>query len=101
MSDEEISPEHNNPGDGFLTGGPRLVVSHRSKGIKKDHGFAHIGHGGYAPHPTLALGHAHSYEPQAISEGLLRSSDEKIQDKGEYYLIHRMNTKTKRLNQIL
>ena len=57
MSDEEISPqEHLNPGDGFLTGGPRLVVSHRSKGIKKDHGFAHLGHGGYAPHPTLALG---------------------------------------------
>lgn len=102
MSDEEISPQENiNPGDGFLTGGPRLVVSHRSKGIKKDHGFAHLGHGGYAPHPTLALGQSHSYEAQNITEGLLRSSDEKIQDKGEYYLIHRMNTKTKRLNQIL
>lgn len=102
MSDEEISPQENiNPGDGFLTGGSRLVVSHRSKGIKKDHGFAHLGPSAYAPHPTLALGQAHSFDAQNIADGQLRSSDEKIQDKGEYYLIHRMNTKTKRLNQIL
>ena len=58
MSDEEISPpDRMNPGDGFLTGGPRLVgINHRSKGIKKDHGFAHLGHDGYAPHPNLAVG---------------------------------------------
>ena len=102
MSDEDITPEQRTPGQGFLTGGPRLQVSQRSKGIKKDHPpLAASGRGGFAPHPSLALGHAHSYDPQNITQDLFRQSGEKIQDKGEYYLIHRMNTKTKRLNQIL
>jgi len=56
MSDEEISPENITAGDGFLTGGNRIVgINHRSKGIKKDHGFTHLAHNGYQAHANLSL----------------------------------------------
>lgn len=56
MSDEEISPENITAGDGFLTGGSRIVgINHRSKGIKKDHGFTHLAHNGYQAHANLSL----------------------------------------------
>ena len=34
------------------------------------------------------------------SQAILRGN-EKIQDKGDYFLIHRLNNQTKRMNQIL